>query len=141
MGDRTTVHILIGGDLPADQVEAFLKLMDEARFEEPVTREDLQKGEVLERYAYDVNYASLEVEQQIRTLGLPYVKEWEPGGDYGSGIEIFDGTTTLEFDAVRSGTTVTATTLASWVESGNLTVEVQQFLQQISFVPPPLRII
>ena len=113
MGDRTSVQIEIGGDLPASAVAEFLDLCEveslTTDWSTAVTADDLVgRTESLTLCACDVNYGNLdELEPFLREHKLKYRKEWDAGGDYSSGAQVFNGEKLVECDSSGIGLEIT----------------------------------
>ena len=102
MGDRTWCVLRIGGLLPEADAETLFELIDDAGASQelmPPPSPPSRAGSKIKRILVDgiefeeVNHAQLDDRLQsfLKVKGLSYVWEWDSGGGYGSGIELFDG--------------------------------------------------
>jgi hypothetical protein len=127
MGDRVAVIIRIGGPLPRSLIPALVEACeaDCARMDwgggvaSALTEQavlDL-KGEQLELYAAEVNYAELDnLEPFLVEHGLLYRIEWEAGGGFSAGGKVYDlickigghGAVEYEISGLGEDTSITA---------------------------------
>lgn len=100
MGDRTSVQFLVGGGIPRSLLNAFLEAAAAAEglgldygFS-AVSLEALEAASArgwLELSAGEVNYANCDTfEDFCQENNLVYRKEWDAGGGYGPGGELWD---------------------------------------------------
>lgn len=104
MGDRTYTTIKFSGEISYAQAEELIQELEGqgCRCDDPDTGE-LTVDQLADSTFYDseCNYAQMEgVENYCREQGIKYLKTWEPGGGYGSGIMLFNGTTDVECGTV-----------------------------------------
>lgn len=97
MGDRTWTGIQFSGAMTRAVAE---ELAEELRGQGCQCDEgpegDLSVEHLLrphqQFYDDDCNYAHMEgVENHCREHGIAYLKQWSPGGDYGEGMQLFNG--------------------------------------------------
>lgn len=94
MGDRTDCYLTLKTPASSELV----KLIDEM-----MSIDDHHEDH--EFYFEEVNYAQLEpeLEDYLRTNGIPYTWSWHAGGGYGPGVEIFDGQEKETFNCDHDG--------------------------------------
>jgi hypothetical protein len=99
MGDRTRCTLKLAGLLTSQHLSELMEIMDNemgtAYDDEYNEIEDLKQAiqDGLSSIEFEeMNYARMpdDLVDLCHKAGLKYVWEWEPGGDYGSGMEIYD---------------------------------------------------
>lgn len=147
MGDRTQVTFTIGGEVPADRLDDLLEAIKAEGFgpewegpDNDRLREMIAAGEVFHITGNEVNYATAEaIESICKELVLPYRKEWDAGGGYGPGIEIFDGQGFREYPSAGisySGALLSVETFATL----NTREDVAAWFAASHFEPPVLKV-
>ena len=103
MGDRTNVRLTIR---KTDQTK-FETICGDAN---EVFQGETPPGELetVEYTFYEVNYADLQIEEELQEHKIPYDKSWDQGGEYEAGTEYHridtDGESVLkEFDVNTEG--------------------------------------
>ena len=154
MGDRTSVAIEIGGNLDAALLPELIEAIEADGLDfdwgmSEVTKDTLlswitpdaekPEGSSLYLTAHKVNYASLEtLESFCAEHGLPYRKEWDAGGDYGAGGELFDGQKTVKYTTSQIGGSPALT--AHEIRSFGGYEKLLAYLDTLQAPVPPLRL-
>jgi hypothetical protein len=104
MGDRTYVSIRFSGQITAEQADELIQELDGqgCRCDDPDTGK-LEPIQLTTSMFYDseCNYATMDgVEDFCREHSIAYCKTWEAGGDYGPGMEIFNGTNVISVGTI-----------------------------------------
>lgn len=100
MGDRTSVTITIGGQLPRSLAPELAQIliadgMDMIEWshlsENEIIEHLLKGGDDVEFNGQEINYGNIDgTEEWLQEHDLFYRMSWEPGGGYGAGEKIFD---------------------------------------------------
>ncbi len=112
MGDRTSVQITIGGDLPRSLVGELVDLCQAERLMvdwfEPVGAADIvMSQDGLTLGAHEVSGTNFdELEPWLVEHKMPYRKSWDAGIGFGAGGEFFDGEDTVEFSGGEAGSPI-----------------------------------
>lgn len=116
MGDRTDYQITIGGKMTPDTLSQLVETIEAEglglEWEGGATADELRgafvdaalNGQAVTLNAHDVNYGNADdVESFCCAHDLPYRKEWDAGGGYGPGVEVFDGEACREYTSAGIG--------------------------------------
>lgn len=105
MGDRTYTTIRFSGSLHRSKVPELIEALEaenvlSSNDEKPARADNLADT----FYDCECNYGQMEsAEGTARDLGLSYLKEWQPGGDYGPGMLIYVALLDQEFECPTCG--------------------------------------
>lgn len=140
MGDRTYTSIRFSGKITravAKELIAELEGQSCRRNDHDGTAElDVEMLTDCSFYDSECNYAIMEgVEAVCAEHNISYRKQWEPGGDYGPGIELFDGTHARQIGTLEGEPVVTLSQIKE------LGIGVMGYLQSFADDLPPLQII
>lgn len=147
MGDRTYTQIEFSGAISEEQGEELLAHLEAqgCAVNDPAAGDKMDLAALsagASFYDSECNYAQMEeIEAWCGENNVSYLKNWEAGGDYGPGLQLFDATTgeTVECPALESAPAVPLSELITARNDGTidtLIAGMQKFADFSTHFPP-----